>query len=167
MTAEISGPTAIAGPSAALRPELPTKVVGIDVQRLRDVQPWSLGRDEVVAVAGWYVATAITDCPSIPAIFRNGSLPELRGDGDTWTFCERSGLLYAARPERDTYAGLSAVPTTIVIGVIAPIELEVIGADATEVIVIGRFVESGEGCPFQGGCRPKLMVDHVGWTPGA
>jgi hypothetical protein len=49
-----------------------------------------------------------------------------------------------------------------VVGVVVPSELEVIGADATEVVVVGRFVET-----IAGGCAPELVVDRVAWALGA
>jgi hypothetical protein len=139
------------------------------VQRLDDIRPRRLGRDDVIAVAGWYVATAITDCPPLAAIYREGSLPEVRGDADEWAFCDRFGVLYASRPDLDESppsAGLAAVAVTLVVGVVVPPELEVIGADATEVVVVGRFVEPGDGCRVRLGCRRELVVDHVAWTSG-
>jgi hypothetical protein len=158
-------------------PQRPAQVVGINVQRLDAIQQQRLGRDDIVAVAGWYIATAITDCPPLAAIFRKGSLPEVRGDIDEWAFCVRSGVLYASRPNLDERlptnnlednraksAGLPAVAVTLVIGVIAPLELEMIGGDATEVVVIGRFVDSGDACGPVAGCRRVLVVDHVGWA---
>jgi hypothetical protein len=63
-------------------------------------------------------------------------------------------------------AGLPAVAVTLVVGVVVPPELEMIGADSTEVVVVGRFVESGDGCRIPAGCRRELVVDHVAWTPG-
>ena len=142
----------------------PAQVLGLDVKRLEDVRPRRLDRDRVTAVAGWYVATAITDCPALDAIYRDASLPEVREDFDSWAFCERSGLLYASR--RDQNAGLPGIAVSIVVGVVMPSELEMIGADATEVVVIGRFVPSGDECQALAGCR-ELVVDHVAWTPGA
>lgn len=182
-TAAITDPTAVAAPSATpgvQRPEHPAQVVGLDVHRLDDVQPQSLGRDDVIALAGWYVATALTDCPPLAAIYREGALPEIRGDADTWAFCVRSGVLYASRPDlderlptnnlnednRSNNGGLPSVAVTLAVGVVAPPELEMIGADATEVVVVGRFVEVGDGCGGPAGCRRELVVDHVAWTPG-
>jgi hypothetical protein len=160
VTAEIANATAVPAPS--LRPQHPAQVVGLDVQRLDDVQGRSLRRDEVIAVAGWYVATAITDCPRLAALYRQGSLPEVRGDADELAFCERSGVLYASQSKS---AGLPGVDVKLVVGVVVPPELEVIGADATEVVVVGRFVEPGDGCRVPYGCRRELVVDHVAWTP--
>jgi hypothetical protein len=172
----VDGSTAAVAPEAR-RPEFPAQVVGLDVQRLDHLEPAALGRDDVVAVAGWYVATAITDCPPLAALYRRGSLPEVRGDADEWAFCERSGLLYASRPElqdrmattnpedngpRD--AGLQAVAVTLVVGVVVPRELEMIGAAATPVVVVGRFVNSGEGCLAPADCRRDLVVDHLAWA---
>jgi len=162
MTADVANATPVPAPS--VRPQYPSRVVGLDVQRLDDVQYRRLGRDDVIAVAGWYVATAITDCPPLAAIYREAALPEdRRGEADEWAFCDRSGMLYTS-PSRD--AALPAVPVTLVAGVIVPPELEIIGADATEVVVVGRFVESGDGCRVPHGCRRELVVDHVAWTSG-
>lgn len=166
-------------PAALVRPGFPTQVVGIDVQHLDDVRRERLGRDDVTAIAGWYVATAITDCPPLAAIYRPAALPEVRGDADSWAFCDRSGVLYASRPDleqdlptnnlednRSKGAGLPAVPVILVIGVVVPPELEVIGAEATPVVVVGRFVDSNTGCGSPAVCRRDLVVDHVAWADG-
>lgn len=170
-TADVPGPTTVASPSRTIEAPFPAEVVGLDVQRLGDVQPRGFGRDDVIAVSGWYVATAITDCPPLAAIYREGSLPEVRGDVDTWAFCVRSGVLYASRPDvendRSEVARPSAVAATVVVGVVVPRQLEMIGSDATEVVVVGRFVESGGDCDVSPGCGPELLIDHVAWTPGA
>lgn len=164
------GSLAVEGPTTAppvAREPRPGRVVGLDVQRLDDVQPQQLGRDDVVAVTGWYVATAITDCPRIVVIRREGSLPEVRHDFDELAFCDRYGLLYGSRPQSDGTrdASLPAVAVTLVVGVVVPDELEMIGADATEVVVVGRFVDSADGCLAPATCRHELVVDHVAWTP--
>ena len=162
-TADMPSPS----PSGAGPTPRPTRVVGLAVQRLEDVQPRDLGPHDVVALAGWYVATAITNCPRFVAIERPGSLPEVRRDFDRLAYCQRSGVLFASRPEpedgRSRKAGLPAVVVSIVKGVVAPPELEVVGA-ATEVVVIGRFVESRDGCRTPSPCPTELVVDHVGWT---
>jgi len=158
--------------------DYPAQVIGLDVRRLDDLRPSRLGRDDEVAVAGWYVATAITNCPRLAAIYRAGSLPEVRGDADSWAFCERSGVLYASQPElgrglatanpenTSRTAGGPAVPVALVIGVVVPPELEIIGTQATPVVVVGRFVESNEGCGSPAVCHRELVVDHVAWAPG-
>jgi hypothetical protein len=173
----------VASPAAVLpgpqRPRYPADVLGIPVHRLDDVQPRGLGRDVVIAVAGWYVPTAITDCPPLPAIYRAGSLPELRGDADEWVFCDRSGVLYASQPDldervprnnlednRSKNAGLPAVAVTLAIGVVVPRELEMVGATATPVVVLGRFVPTGDGCRVEAGCARQLVVDHLAWANG-
>jgi len=146
-------------------------VIGLDVHRLDEVQPRGLGRDDAVAVVGWYVATAITDCPPLAAVHRDGSLPDIRGDADGRAFCKRTGVLYASPPDvQDSWSGsggLGVVGAKIVVGVVVPPELEMIGADATEVVVVGRFVPSGDGCGAAGDCNPELVVDHVAWALGA
>lgn len=154
-TADVHDPTPMSYPG---------QVLGLPVHGLNDVLPRRLGSDDVVAIAGWYVPMAITDCPPLPAIYRDGALPFVRGDADTWAFCKRSGVLYAAAPQT---AGVSAVATTLAVGIIAPLELETIGNDATEVVVLGRFVEAVPGCRGGDLCARQLVVDHVAWTPGA
>jgi hypothetical protein len=145
-------------------------VLGLDVHHLADVRPRGSGPDEIVVVAGWYVTTAITDCPPLAAIYRDGALPWVRGDVDAWTFCDRSGVLYGTRPDPYERAHANAwIPTvsvSIVVGVIVPLELETIGAEATEVVVIGRFVESGDGCRASAACSRTLVVDHLAWAAG-
>jgi hypothetical protein len=172
----------VGSPPVALPPRAanyPAKVLGLDVHRLGDVQTRGLDRDTPIAVAGWYVATAITDCPPLAAIYRAAALPEVRGDADEAAFCDRSGVLYASRPHlevglptddladnRPWELGLPAVAVTLVIGVVVPRELEIIGAGATPVVVLGRFVESGRGCPAPAGCARELVVDHLAWAAG-
>jgi len=159
-TADIQHPTITVGPSPP--PAVPpARVIGLDVHPLSDVQPRTLGRDDVIAITGWYVATATTDCPQLAAIYRAGALPDVRGDADKLAFCVRLGVLYATRPDpeddRSENMRLAAVPVTIVVGVVVPAQLEMIGADPTEVVIVGRFVQPGN----------ELLVDHVAWTPGA
>lgn len=169
-TADVPVPTTVAVPTPTLPVEAPypTEVIGLAVQRLEDVQPGGLGRDDVVALAGWYVPTSITDCPPLAAIYRDGSLPDVRGDADSWAFCVREGVLYPSRPGPDMHeeAGLPGVTVKVVVGVIVPPELEAVGTDATQVVVIGRFVEFVYGCSLPAGCARELVVDHVAWTPG-
>jgi hypothetical protein len=160
-------------------PRYPAQVVGLDVQRLDVVQAQGLGRDTPIAVAGWYVATAIADCPPLAALYRTASLPELRGDADEYAFCVRSGVLYASRLDfnvrlamdhlegnRSREAGLPAVAVTLEVGVVVPPELELIGGDATPVVVVGHFVHSGGGCGVPAGCARELVVDHLAWAAG-
>jgi hypothetical protein len=184
LTAEISNrPVAMHPTQAVDEPvgEIPTQVLGLDVHRLDDVHPQELGRDDIVVLSGWYVATAITNCPPLPAIYRDGALPYLRGDADTLVFCERSGVLYASRPDvdprlptnnlnddnRSNNGGLPSVAATLIVGIIVPQELELIRDVATEVVVIGRFVGFGGGCRVTTDSCDELLVDHVAWTPGA
>ena len=161
-------------PAVALAPRTaryPARVIGLQVQTLDVLQAQRLDRDTPIAVAGWYTTTAITDCPPLAAIYRAAALPEVRGDADEAAFCDRSGVLYASRPQLDGglpaddladnrpwELGLPAVAVTLVIGVVVPQELEIIGADPTPVVVVGRFVESGDA--------RELVVDYLGWAAG-
>ena len=183
VTADLPASTAAlptdAGASSVAQPaQHPAKVLGISVRRLADVQPRGLGRGDVFAVTGWYVPKAITDCPPLAAIYKDGALPYLRGDKDKLAFCVRSGLFYASRPDlderlptnnlednRSKNAGLPVVAATLGIGVVAPFELEQIGMDATQVVFVAHFVEPGDGCQAPTGCRRELLIDHVAWTP--
>jgi hypothetical protein len=165
-TAESPIPTAPAAALATPRPHPPGQVLGLIVHPLDAIRPQGLGRDDVIAIAGWYVTTAITDCPPLAAIYHDGSLPYIRGDADKLAFCVRSGVLYASQPgHNDTVeAAAPAVAVTLAVGIIVPPGIEVIGADSTEVIVLGRFVESGDECQVPAGCSRRLVVDHVAWT---
>jgi hypothetical protein len=173
-TAAITAPPASAvAPAASAarvlpRPQLPTTVVGLSVKRLDEIPSSGLGRDEEFAIAGWYATTAISDCPPLAAIYRDGSLPDVRGDADTLAFCDRTGVLYASPSGLDQRANaeLTSVPVTVVIGVIVPLQLEVVGGQSTQVVVLGRFVEPGAACAatVPTGCRRELLVDHIAWT---
>jgi hypothetical protein len=189
-TAESAATTAPALPAApvaasplpvtrAAAPDYPTRLLGFAVHRLDDVQPAELGPDDVTAIAGWYVATATIDCPPLAAMYRAGSPLEISSGTDSWAFCDRSGVLYASRPDleqrlptnnlednRSKGAGLPVVAAELTVGIRVPPELEVIGAEATPVVVLGRFVDSNAGCGSPAVCRRVLAIDHVGWAPG-
>jgi hypothetical protein len=180
-TAELAAGTAAAA-SVAVEPSTPphpAEALGLAVHQLDQIEPGRVDPDKSVAVTGWYVATAVVNCPPLAAIYRDGALPYLRGDADELAFCERSGVLYAARPDADGRLSTSshdgtagkvgppAVAASLAVGIIIPAELEVIGAAATEVVVIGHFVETGTRCGLPPGCHSGLVVDHVAWTPAS
>ena len=144
----------------------PAQVIGIDVQPLGELQLGGIGFEEVVAIAGWYVPTAITDCPALAALYRDGALPYVRGDIDELAFCVRSGLLYPSRPDIPNGAP-TGVAVTVVVGVVMPLELEMVDERAIQVVVLGRFARIGDGCRLGIACSRELVVDHVAWTPGA
>jgi hypothetical protein len=161
-------------------PRYPAQVIGINVEGLDVAKARALGRDTPVAIAGWYVPTAVFDCPPLAAIYRPTSLADIRDHADSWAYCERSGVLYASQPgvedqrpptnnledNRSKDAGLPAVAVTVAISVVMPPELEVVGSDATPVVVVGRFVESNRGCGSPAVCRRELVVDHLAWAFG-
>jgi len=174
---------AVVPPSPAAAPfaqevRYPAEVIGLGVHRLVDVQAQGLGLDAPVAVAGWYVATAITDCPPLDAFYRAGALPEVREDiatVDSWAFCRRTGVLYASRPDLDERpptnnfeenraknSGLPVVAATLITGVVVPPALEKIGAAATQVVLVAHFAPSG-GCRGPR-CVTELLVDYLGWA---
>lgn len=167
--AEATGPAAteILVPTDA--PDRPATALGLTVRAFEDVQPGHHPRGEVIALAGWYVATAITDCPPVVEAIRIGSSSGARGDTDALAYCDRAGLLYAAPPSPDRGSpgaeGTRAIDVSVVLGVVMPPELEVVGAAPTEVVVLGRFVESGYGCGIRPECRQVLLLDYVAWTP--
>lgn len=153
---------------ASVRPieaAYPAEVIGIAVQPLGELQIGGLSQDAVVAIAGWYVPTSITDCPPIAAIYRDGSLPYVRGDADKLAFCVRSGVLYPSQPDLSNVAP-TGVAVTVVVGVIMPLELETVDTHATQVVILGRFSKIGDGCRIGVGCSRELVLDHVAWTPG-
>jgi hypothetical protein len=177
ITELVPPPTPLVSPSP--RPQHPSTVLGLPVQRLDALRPLALDPDHELAVAGWYSTTAITGCPPLAAIYRDGALPYLRGDSDKLAFCVRSGMLYAAEPvpglPQPTTAPrqgpaadptMSVVAVTVAIGVVMPQDMEVIGASSTEIVVLGRFVPRRAGCVFLGGCGRDFVVDYVAWTPG-
>jgi hypothetical protein len=185
VAAQASAAADLASPAdrePSLEPAIPDQVLGIEIHRLDEIETRGLDPHTVVGVAGWYVATAITDCPPLAAIYRDGALPEVRRDiavVDSWAFCERSGVLYASRPDleerlptnnlednRSKSAGLPAVAASLVIGVVAPPGFEVIGATATPVVVLGHFVDTSRDCASPALCRRELVVDYVGWAAG-
>jgi hypothetical protein len=142
----------------------PVEVLGIEVQRLGELQIGSLGFETVVAIAGWYVPTAVTDCPALAALYRDGALPYVRGDRDKLAFCVRSGMLYPSSPDHPNFAP-TGVAVTVIAGVLMPREVEVVGTHATQVVFLGRFGKSSDGCRDGGTCQRELLVDHVAWTP--
>lgn len=182
-TAELPAATTLAQATAVIAPSPtpahPAAALGLPVHALDQVVPGQLGEDQVIALSGWYIATGVANCPPLAAIYRDGALPYLRGDADALAFCERSGVLYASPPDADgrlsttshrndgSRVGPPAVDAKLAVGIIVPMGLEVIGATATEVVVIGRFVETGSRCGLPPGCHRGLVVDHVAWTPGA
>ena len=145
----------------------PEEVIGLPVHPLVDVQEQGLGRDAPIAIKGWYVATAITDCPPLDAFYRAGALPEVRDDiatVDSWAFCRRTGVLYASRPGYNP-AGVPLVQATLITGVVVPPALEKIGAAATQVVLIAHFAPAG-GCRGPR-CVTELLVDYLGWAAGS
>ncbi len=60
----------------------------------------------------------------------------------------------------------NAFALLVVVGVIMPLELEKIGADPTEVVFVGRFVDAGV-CQLAAACPREFLIDHVAWTSGA
>jgi hypothetical protein len=169
---------AMSSAPVAVHPEYPAEVVGLEVLHLGDVQLARLTRDDVIAIAGWYVPLAIVDCPRLtPAV--GEAFPSIRPGFDPWAYCERSGVLYAARPERDAGAlrmggrdeeagdGPRTVDASLTIGVKLPLELERVGADPMPVVVLGHFVESSSACMLLGACPSELVVDYLAWSAGA
>jgi len=162
---------AVAPPSPSAAPpaqavRYPAEVIGLGVHGLVDVQAQGLGLDKPVAIAGWYVATAITDCPPLAAFYRAGALPDVREDIatiDSWAFCRRTGVLYSSRPGYNP-TGVPAVQATLITGVVVPPALEKIGAAATQVVLVAHFAPPG-GCRGPR-CVTELLVDYLGWAAG-
>jgi hypothetical protein len=176
-----AAPSGIAAPSPTLPPvaHFPAKVLGLDVHRLTDITARALGPREVIAVAGWYVPTAITNCPELDFPYVQDSPAELphRVDRDRLAFCQRFGVLYASRPgdserlpannredDRPRDVGPPAYTVSLVTGIRVPAALETIGASATPVVVIVHFDASGDACVSRAGCARALIVDFLGWA---
>ena len=51
-------------------------------------------------------------------------------------------------------------------GIVAPPELEVLGGEATPVVILGRLDDSGVDCSIPARCGRALVVDHVAWSAG-
>jgi hypothetical protein len=178
-TAVVPLPTIAASPARPTEAPFPAQVLGFAVQPLDTIQIQGLGLDSVVAVAGWYAPMAIADCPPLAALYKAG--PSTNGNPfvDAYAYCARSGVFYASRPEPDApvvidstegigsrSAGLESVAASMVEGVVATQELNAVGGNAAEVVVLGRFVYSGSACGTAAACR-ALLIDYVAWTPGA
>lgn len=175
--------TAAAQPSAPVAerppdPQAPGRVLGLEVTPLAQLEARQLGRDDVVALSGWYVATRITACPPLAEIYWEATLPDVR-TADWRVFCNRSGVLFASQPHladnqpmssfeatQSRNAGVSVVTAWLAIGIVVPPALEVVDLDSTAVVVVGRFVESADACPVVQGCPRDLMIDRVAWTAG-
>jgi hypothetical protein len=178
-TAVVPVPIIAASPAPPSEPPFPGEVLGFGVQRLDAVQIQDLGLDTVVAVAGWYTPMLVADCPPLAARYIPGPFPNVRGDVDPYAFCARSGVFYVPRPDPDApvvmdiidgvgyrRAGLETIGASMVEGVVAPREMETVGGGATQVVVLGRFVYSENACGTAAACR-ALLIDYVGWWPGA
>jgi hypothetical protein len=154
-----SASVAVALPRVAARPqEYPTKVIGLPVRRFEDIQPATLGSGDVVAIAGWYRPTRVTDCPPLAAIYRDGGVPDVRGGTDVLAFCVRTGVFSELMGAEEP-----SVTATLAIGIVAPTQLEIVGSGASQAVVVGHFAQPGACGPT---CSPQLIVDHVAWTPG-
>ena len=164
----VSGPAEASAVPDVTATQYPDQVLGLEVHRLDEVQLARLTRDDIIAIAGWYVALAITDCPSVVADLGD-ALPTSSLERDPWAFCERSGVLYAARTGLEQYdtIGPSAVPTLVIVGVRMPGRLEEVGAAPTQVVLLGHFVEASTACMGLGMCPSELLVDHLAWAPDA
>ncbi|HYK96266.1 MAG TPA: hypothetical protein VE011_10430 [Candidatus Dormibacteraeota bacterium] len=178
-TAAVPLPTNPASPVRPPEPPFPAEVLGFNVQPLDAIDVQGLGLDTVVAVAGWYAPMLVADCPPLAAQFRAGPFPNGNAFVDPYAYCARSGVFHASRPEADApvvidstegvgsrSAGLASVAASMVEGVVASPELNAVGGDAAEAVVLGRFVYSGSACGTAAACR-ALLIDYVAWTPGS
>jgi hypothetical protein len=157
----------------------PSRVLGLDVRPLDDIPPQGDRGDAAIALAGWYVATAMTACPPDSDIVRPGLIADLGVDADPRTFCARVGVLYATPPDARNgsapndaedgagpAAALASVQATLTPGVVVPPELESVGMDATPVVFVGRLVDGSTVCYEPWGCPAALLVDRVVWAAG-
>ena len=158
-------------------PQYPTQALGLKVRRLNEIEPSGLSRDQVVAISGWYETTAITGCPPLSDIYRPQPGAELNIAVDSWSYCDRFGVLYARDPldtrtlmydinDGSLEIGLGAVDVTVTTGVVVPPALETVGATAAPVVVLAHFVPSDKPCPVPISCPQELVVDHLAWAVG-
>ena len=176
VTAAAAGsPPATRAPGTVAQP-FPAQVLGLDVHPLDDILLARLTRDDVVAIAGWYVPLAITACPAAVAEYQGGGTVVQPGF-DPWAYCERAGVLYAERPgsiapiagpaaAQAAPDGPTSIAASLVPGIRLPDALEVVGAAPMQVVVLGHFVEASSACMLLGACPSELVVDYVGWAPG-
>lgn len=155
----------------------PAQALGLAVHRLDDVQLARLNRDDVVAIEGWYLPLATTDCPAgVPS--QQSPPPDILPGFDPWAYCERSGVLYAAQPglngrlvvptgATDAGNGPVAVSASLLHGVRLPVALEAVHPQPMEVVVLGHFVETSSACMLLGACPSQLVVDYLAWAPDA
>jgi hypothetical protein len=156
----------------------PGEALGLEVHKLDEIDPGAVGDDDVLAIEGWFLATEITDCPPLAAIFRQTASPDASRYVDSWRFCKRSGVLFATQPmfkggppandfdeNRSKNSGLPAIDVMVDERVVMPAELELIGGDATPVVVLGRLLEPDDRCHWPMECPRQLVVDHIAWTP--
>ncbi len=168
-----------ATPSSAAASEAPypTEALGLAVHPLDDLQLARLNRDDVVAIEGWYLPLATTNCPAgVPS--QQSPPPEIQPGFDPWAYCERSGVLYAASPGVDgrllpatspDHGGIGpeAVSASLLHGVRLPAALETTHPVAMQVVLLGHFVESSSACMLLGACPSELVVDYLAWSPDA
>ena len=177
-TADTHHEVTVAGPSDALQPTqasrpvaaYPSRVLGIEVRTLADLDSSSVDGDVMVAVAGWYVARPMLGCPASSGIDLPDFVAELGVDADVCSFWDRSGLLVATpNPAgsgnvggaNDHPYGLQAtlaVPVVLTPGVVVPPVLSDSGTVTALVILVGRLREPGSG--------RELVVDRVVWAAG-
>jgi len=166
--------TSPSSPTASEAP-YPTQALGLTVHRLDDVQLARLNRGDVVAIEGWYLPLATTNCPAgVPS--QQSPPPRILPGFDPWAYCERSGVLYAVSPGPDGQlvapsatdhegTGPEAVSASLLHGVRLPASLEAVHPRAMEVVVLGHFVETSSACMLLGACPSELVVDYLAWAP--
>jgi hypothetical protein len=157
----------------------PSTVLGIEVRTLANLDRSNTGKEQVVAVAGWYLAWPSLGCPTSRGVVP-GFVAELGVDADRRTFCDRSGLLVAipnpagsstnVGGANDHPYGSSApqpLPVIVTPGVVLPAELSGTGAASApgQVILIGRLVERSQPTD-QASSGAQLLVDRVAWADG-
>lgn len=148
-------------------PIYPTTVLGLPVRSLADVDSSATADDQVVAIAGWYLAHPVLGCPRSTAVELPG-VAELGVDTDLRTFCDRSGVLVATlSPAGSMNIGgandhpygsgaASALPVSVTPGAVLPDYLLDPGATLSRVVMVGRLLTS----------EHEMVVDRVVWAAG-
>jgi len=155
--------TATPGPTAEPGPIYPRTVLGLQVWSAAYVSTYGFGYFAgSFAVAGWYMPTEGTGCPT-PRVAEDPSLAlEFGVAADPDTFCRRSGSMFSG-PLYDE--NIAPIEIELRPGVATPPSLKDI-AIVTPVVFIGKLDNPGAACHRPSSCPSHMVVDRVAWSGG-
>jgi hypothetical protein len=117
-------------------------------------------------------------CPPWSPVAQGALVAELGVVADLFAFCERTGVLVDSPDAAGIWAASSdvsarlrmpdapALPVVVPAGVTFPDALVDAGGRSTQMILVGRMGDAGQGCGGQASCRRALLVDRVAWAAG-